>query len=161
MTYSIWLEPSSRDGAYLKEMINGLAKAYNAPKFPPHITVYSGTRNLDTAKDAVKECRKFKKFSSLTAGIKSSDYLWKTMYIEIRQDANLVAIHGMLADSLKTKYLFRPHLSLMYKKMPSGTRAKIRRSITVKKSIEFDRITIITSSSRVSDWRRAFSIRLG
>jgi 2'-5' RNA ligase len=160
MKYSIWLEPAQHDRLYLKRVIAGLAKTYDAPLFLPHITLYSGIRQFEAAQRAVRQCRAFPKFITTSTGIGYSDYLWKTLYVKIRLDANLAKIHTILKDALPTRYSFKPHVSLIYKKIPKKTKLQILLDLELKKSLEFDRITIIRSSNQVERWKRLFSMRL-
>jgi 2'-5' RNA ligase len=86
-------------------------------------------------------------------GIGKSDYLWKTLYIRIKKDQKLGAIHKTLAKNLDTKYVFLPHISLIYKKLDDSTKRKIIKGLKAKKSYTFDGLVIIRSSKNVKKWK--------
>jgi 2'-5' RNA ligase len=152
MTYSIWLIPSKQDAKHLNTIIKNLAKKYNAPKFSAHITVYSGITSLDDAKSAVQLLNS-PKIRVRKLGIARSEYLWKTLYLRIKKDKKLGAIHKILARKLRTKYVFLPHISLIYKKLDDTTKRKIIKTIKTKNSFVFDAVAIIRSSKNVHQWK--------
>jgi 2'-5' RNA ligase len=152
MTYSIWLVPSKKDAKYLNVIIQNLAKEYSAPKFSAHITVHSGISSLNDAKLAVQSLS-MGRIHARKLGIGKSDYLWKTLYIRIKKDQKLGAIHKTLAKNLDTKYVFLPHISLIYKKLDDSTKRKIIKGLKAKKSYTFDGLVIIRSSKNVKKWK--------
>ena len=160
MTYSIWLVPSYRDKKYLNKIIHNLARQYGAPKFSAHITVYSDVTSLRKAKAAVQSLSSCK-IPVCKTGIGQSDYLWKTLFIKIKKDKNLNKIHKSLHTILGTKYDFEPHISLIYKKMDSSTKRKIKNSLKIKKSFSFGEIAIVRSSKCVRDWKMIYKASLG
>lgn len=159
MTYSIWLAPTTKDAKYLNQIIKNLSKQYDAPKFGAHITLYSRIRSLTKAKHILVE-NKFGIIRTKSTGIGQSDYLWKTMFIKVKKDKPLHHINQVLAKSLKTKYSFEPHISLIYKKMDHQTKTKLIKNLKVKKSYTFDRIMIVRSSKNVKQWKNLYSMRL-
>jgi 2'-5' RNA ligase len=160
MTYSIWLVPSYGDKKYLNKIINDLAKKHGAPKFSAHITVYSGITSLRKAKAAVQSLDSCK-IRVYKTGIGQSDYLWKTIFVKIKNDKNLGKIHKTLHAKLGTKYDFAPHISLIYKKMDHSIKRKTRNSLKIKKSFSFGGIAIVRSSKRVKDWKVIYKASLG
>ncbi|MBM3904076.1 MAG: hypothetical protein FJ357_02920 [Thaumarchaeota archaeon] len=160
MTYSIWLVPSCEDKKYLNKIIHNLAKKHDAPKFSTHITVYSGITSLKKAKAAV-QCINSCKIRVCKTGIGQSDYLWKTLFVKIKKDKNLSEIHNTLYAAFGTKYDFEPHISLIYKKMDSSTKLKIKNSLKIKKSFSFDGLVIIRSSKNVKAWKILYKASLG
>jgi len=159
MTYSIWLEPSAGDAKYLNKTINNLAKTHAAPKFSAHMTLYSGISSLSAAKNAVNQCPKFR-LKIRTNNISQSDYLWKTVFVNVKKDKNLKNLNSTLQKNLKAKYEFKPHISLIYKRLDPTTKRKIIRELRVKKSFLFDKITIIKSSKNVDRWKKLYTVRL-
>ncbi|HIH45714.1 MAG TPA: hypothetical protein HA292_01305 [Candidatus Nitrosotenuis sp.] len=156
MTYSIWLVPEKVDSLYLDRIIKNLAKLYFAPKFSPHITIYGGVRDLDAAKVAVSKI-KSKRVIAINNGIGQSDYLWKTLFINIKKTSNLRKIHNTLQQNLDSNYKFNPHISLIYKKLDKTTKKTIRHNIKLKKRFTFNKIVIIKSSSNPKKWKKCYS----
>ena len=159
MTYSIWLIPSKKDVKYLNSIIRTLAKQNSAPKFSAHITVFSGITSLGEAKSAVSLLDSGKVLAK-NIGIGQSDYLWKTLFVKIKKNANLTCIHKSLQEQLGTKYNFAPHISLIYKKMSNTDKRKIKSQLEIKKSFYFDGVAIIRSSKDVSRWKVLYRTKL-
>ena len=159
MTYSIWLEPLSGDAKHINKTINKLAKTHAAPRFSAHMTLYSGISSLIMAKHAVNQCPKLR-LDVRASGISQSDYLWKTVFVNVKKDKNLRHLNSTLQKNLKTKYEFKPHISLIYKRLDRTTKRKIIRDLRIKKSFTFDKITIIKSSKNVDNWKKLYTVRL-
>jgi 2'-5' RNA ligase len=162
MTFSVWLEPSQQDAKHLRKIINHPAKKYNAPIFAPHVTLYGGIQRYRDAENAVRKCTAFSKLHLETKGIRYSDYLWKTLFAEIKKDDCVKQLNKCLKNSLgrQVNYEFRPHLSLIYKKLDANTKRKLARTMTVKKHVVFDKITIIISSKNVKTWKKKKTVHL-
>ena len=159
MTYSIWLEPSQKDAKYLNKIISHLAKKHGSPRFSAHITVYSGVSSLSQAKKAVNQCN-LSGFQVKAGTIGHSEYLWKTIFLNIKKDTNLKNINSVLQKNLKLDYTFKPHISLIYKTLDPVTKRKIIRSLKIKKSLTMQKITIIRSSKNVHTWKKLYTVRL-
>jgi 2'-5' RNA ligase len=160
MTYSIWLTPSKKDARHLNAIIQNLAKKYDAPKFSAHITVYSGIPSLAKAKSAMQSLNSGT-IKARKIGIGKSDHIWKTLYIRIKKDKKLDALHKALYNELKAKYVFLPHISLIYKKLDNPTKRKIIQTLKTKKSFAFDNMAIIRSSKNVHKWKVLYCASLG
>lgn len=162
MTYSIWLEPSANDKRYLQKIIRSLARQHRAPQFQPHITLYSGVPSIKLAKNAVHDCKCVSKIQVVGGKLRHSDYLWKTLYLEIKPSSRLTALNQVLRARLQksTKYRFCPHVSLIYKKMPTGKKRQIVKELRIKRTLEFDKISIIHSSKTVRNWKVLAKISL-
>lgn len=159
MTYSVWLVPAYSDAKYYNQIIASLSKQYAAPKFAAHMTIYSKISSISEAKKAVSSI-KSKKIRAKILGIGKSDYLWKTLFVKIKKDRQLVSIHQSLHDSLKNNYDFAPHLSLIYKKLNTQTKRRIQNNLKIKKSILFDSVVIIRSSRTVKNWKVVYCKKL-
>lgn len=160
MTYSVWLEPAIKDAKYLSKIIKRLGKKYNAPIFAPHITVYSNIAKYTQASSAVGACVGLSKIRVTCTKIKYADYLWKTLYLEIKKDKRLQLINNTLGSKLVNRYKFAPHISLIYKKLDINTKKRIIKDLKLKHTFSFDKITIIRSSKNVSKWKKMKTIRL-
>jgi 2'-5' RNA ligase len=162
MTFSIWLEPSQQDAKHLRKIIKHLAKKHDAPTFAPHVTLHSGIKRYRDAENAVRNCTAFSKLHLETKGIRYSDYLWKTLFAEIKKDDYVKQLNKCLKNSLErqVKYEFKPHLSLIYKKLDANTKRKLVRTMNVKRHVVFDKITIIVSSKNVKAWKKKKTIYL-
>ncbi|MBI5147482.1 MAG: 2'-5' RNA ligase family protein [Thaumarchaeota archaeon] len=152
--YSIWVEPTAKDAKYLIQIIRKLAKKYNSPTFNPHITVYSGVRNVSAAKSAVRNCADMKEFTVETMDLDFSDNLWKTVFINVEKNQELKQIHNTIKKGipLNAKYEFNPHISLIYKKLDDSQKQGIIDDLKIKSKLTFDKITVVVSSKNVEKW---------
>jgi 2'-5' RNA ligase len=162
MTFSIWLEPIPQDAKYLKKITGHLAKKYNAPIFAPHITLYNEISKYQHAEAAVRKCKDLSKLRLKTASVGFSDSLWKTLYVNIRKSKSLKSINKCLGTSLECspQYKFKPHMSLIYKKLDAKTKRHLAQNLKIRQSFGFDKITIIHSSKDVSKWKKKKTIYL-
>jgi 2'-5' RNA ligase len=159
MTYSIWLVPTSKDAKLLDGIIKNLAKKYDAPSFSAHVTLFSGITSLNKAKSLV-DLIYSGPINAKKIGVGKSDYLWKTLYIRIRKERNIITLHQTMQNHTKTRYVFEPHISLIYKKLDHITKKKIKLDLKIKNTYTFDTIAIIKSSKNVKKWKKLYSVRL-
>ncbi|NDB32076.1 MAG: hypothetical protein EB150_01815 [Nitrososphaeria archaeon] len=159
MTYSIWLVPKYADAKHLGIIIQKLARQYAAPGFSAHITLFSGIKNLNEAKSAVRlVCSR--PIKAKVVGIGTSGNIWKTLFFQIKKDSTIAKIYKTLDDSLSNRYSFCPHVSLVYKNLDKDEKAKIKSGIKAKPFYTFDRLVIIRSSKNVKKWQKLYSLRL-
>jgi 2'-5' RNA ligase len=144
MTYSIWLEPVTHDATYLRKIIQNISLEYHAPMFSPHVTLYSGIERLADAKNAMTNC-KVSRMRLRCTSIGHSSYLWKTIFINVKNGQKLKTLNRTLRENLKNEYEFKPHISLVYKKLDAKTRKKIINGLKTRSTITFDKISIIKS----------------
>lgn len=153
--FSIWVEPTTKDSKYLRQIICKLGKKYHSPTFNPHITVYSGVQNASAAKSAIQNCKDMKKFTVKTTNLAFSDNLWKTVFINVGKNRKLKQIHGIVKKNIpqSPKYELNPHISLIYKKLNASEKQGIIDDLKIKQKFTFDKITVIASSKNVEKWK--------
>ena len=158
-----WLIPEEPARSFFQEMINDLARRYNAPVFEPHVTIHAGSNRADSAESALSEAARFCKpikLKALETG-HSSEFI-KTLFVEFALNAELrqlnKIIRGAAQDS--SHYELRPHLSLLYKKIPGAARRELSGSIEAPFSqVTFDALRAVRcvsptrSRSDVEAWR--------
>ena len=154
--YSVWLIPRNADTEYLGHLIRNLSQKYNAPEFIPHITIYGDVNaGQEIVDEAVKHSIKgLKKFTIKTSNLAYEDYIWKTLFINIEQNLKLLQINEKLSEKLGEyiDYQFKPHISLIYKKMAELEKQKIIHDISIKNEFVIDKAAIIKSSENVDEW---------
>lgn len=160
MTYSVWLEPAINDAKYISKIIRRLGRKYDAPVFAPHITICGNIARYAQANKAINTCADLPKIRVTCTKIRHSNYLWKTLYLEIKKDKKLQLINNTFGSNLKNRYKFAPHISLIYKKLDTNTKKQIIRGLKLKRIYSFDKITIIRSSKNISKWKKMKTIRL-
>ena len=154
---SIWLIFSDKDKQTLRERIDDLSQRHSGPKFLPHITLY-GSLEIEIKRLAVITDRCFsktKKFTAHTAGIGQTDNIWKTIFIKIVPDSQLMELHEFLTTELEQfrNYDFNPHVSLIYRKMPEEKRILIAQEINFAPQYEITGVALVETSGDVNNWR--------
>ncbi len=155
--FAVWYLFDKDDEDYLFEIINDLAKKYDAPSFIPHITAY-GLLNIDlkTLDDKILETiQKIKSFSVETNTINFSDDFWKTLFVEILPNKHLVKINNNLTKNLSqfSKYEFLPHISLLYKNMEKNQKQFLAESLVMKKNFKIIGMGIQQFSENIKEWK--------
>ncbi len=154
---SIWLIFSDKDQQSLREQIYDLSQQHSGPKFLPHITLY-GSLEIEIKRLAVITDRCFSKtnkFTLQTAGIGQTDNIWKTIFIKITPDSQLMVLFEILTTELKQfrSYDFNPHISLIYRKMPVEKRILIAQNINFAPHYEITGTALVETSGDVNNWR--------
>lgn len=151
---SFWLIPSGENRAFFQDIIDTLAREYDAPIFTPHVTIYSGdyepnespTQLLEDAVQGVQP------FSLKVDRLLYTDEFTKTLFVQFHPNESLSKISEILRRSSKqpSNYTLNPHLSLIYKQMNEETKKKLTASLTLPKSeVFFDEVQAISTSERV------------
>lgn len=142
-----WLIPSEPARSFFQRVINDLARRYDAPVFEPHVTIHVGADQPGTAEKALREAASKCKLVRLTRrGIDHSDEFIKTLFVQFAINPELRHINHVIRNRAddSSKYELKPHLSLLYKSLPSSTRTKLATSITVPfAQISFDSLRAI------------------
>lgn len=153
---SIWIIFSDKDEQSLREQIDDLSQRHSGPKFLPHITLY-GSLEIEIKRLAVITDRCFsktKKFTVHTAGIGQTDNIWKTIFINITTDSQLMELYEFLTTELGQfqNYDFNPHVSLIYRKMPVEKRLLIAQEINFAPHYEITGVALVETSDDVDNW---------
>lgn len=147
---SYWLIPSQEDRAFFQDIINTLAREYDAPSFTPHVTIYSGDSAPDESPDRLLEqaIQGVRPFSLKSDRILYSQEFTKTLFVQFQPNSILSQISQSLQSSSKnpSDYTLNPHLSLIYKQMSNETQKNLMTSLTLPKSeVVFDEVMAISS----------------
>ena len=147
LVIAYWLIPAEPERSFFQGAINDLARRYDAPGFEPHVTVHVGSNRADAVESALSEagrvCRPIK-LKALEIG-HSSEFI-KTLFVQFVLNAELrqlnEIIRGAAQDS--SHYELKPHLSLLYKKMPAASRRELASSIKVPAAeVTFDALKAV------------------
>ena len=160
---AFWLIPARPAQSLFQEIINDLARRYDAPVFEPHVTIHAGADRVDLAEtalaDAAHKCTPVK---LKPLGIQQSDEFVKTLFLQFESNAELRQMNEIIRNTAQgsSEYDLKPHLSLLYKKMEAGARRQLAASIIVRfPDITFDRIKAVRcvsptqSRADVEAWR--------
>ena len=154
--YAIWFVFEKDDREYVSNIIKELNAQYKSQIFVPHITAYGLVdADLDVLDKIVLNSIKGEKpFTVEKKSISYSDDFWKTVFVEIHPNKELVRIHDRLTKSLASfgKYEFEPHVSLIYKKMNPEQKKNLIASLDVKNRFKINGICIMQFSEDISKW---------
>ena len=163
--YAVWFTFDKNDETYFSKIISELSKKYDAPVFLPHITVYGLVDvKIDKLDRMVTESIKEEKpFRVEKKAISHSDNFWKTVFVQLTPNEHLTRINKKLEKTLGrfSNYEFKPHTSLIYKKLSVDQREKITKSINVKNSFAVSGMRIQEFSENILEWKIVSEYELG
>jgi hypothetical protein len=142
-----WLIPSEPAHSIFKQIVVDLARRYDAPVFEPHVTIHVGADRADPAKKAFSAAVRACKLIALEPlRIHHSDEFIKTLFVEFAMSAELSKINGIIRREANdcSRYHLKPHLSLLYKKLPVATRCDLAAAINVPLTeVTFDSVKAV------------------
>lgn len=163
---STWLIPAKDDYEYLSKIIQKLGDEYQAPVFGPHLTIWGNTEiELDELKKVVDEATAdVKPFEIFVDKINYSEKFFKAVFIEIKRNKELDVVYDKIKKVLSGhEYVFKPHMSLIYKMMPEDLKKEISKSLKIKKSFFVDKVGIVWPSKghyKVESWKMLYEKNL-
>ena len=129
-----WLVPAEPTQSFFQGVINDLARRYDAPIFEPHVTVHVGLNRADVAESGISEAARTCKLIKLKAlEIGHSSEFIKTLFVQFALNPELRQLNEIIRDAAQDSpyYELKPHLSLLYMKMPAPARRQLADSIKV------------------------------
>jgi len=151
---SFWLIPSAAYQPFFQEMINSLAKAHNAPRFEPHVTIYSENYTADESVDKLIETA-VKNVSGFMLDIDQvgySDLYTKTLFVQFHPSAILTQISETLRHNSAnaSAYVLNPHLSLLYQHLDQAVQQKLATEVVIPYTqVFFDEVRAISTPEPV------------
>jgi hypothetical protein len=136
-----WLIPAEPARGFFQDLINDLARRYDAPVFEPHVTVYVGSDSTDTVDATLsKAARDCEPIVLQTLEVGHSDEFIKTLFVEFGLNPKLRQLNRLIRKAAEDSgYELKPHLSLLYNTMTVQTRRWLASSIQVPFSqVTFD-----------------------
>ena len=127
-----WLIPAEPAHGFFQGVINDLARRYDAPLFEPHVTVHVASNRADAAETAISEAARACKLIKLKAlEIGHSSKFIKILFVQFALNRELRQLNERIRNAARdsSHYKLKPHLSLLYKKMPAVARRELADSI--------------------------------
>jgi 2'-5' RNA ligase len=158
-----WLIPAEPGRSVFQTLINDLARRHDAPVFEPHVTIFVGANRPKSAQKVLSHVGRHCTAITLNAlEIHQSGEFIKTLFVQFAPSAELErlkdAIRSAAQDS--SDYDLNPHLSLLYKTVPTTVRRELAKSIKLPFSeITFNAITAVRcvsptqTTADVAAWR--------
>lgn len=167
---SVWLVPKDKDRNYLQNIIQNLAKENSSPSFTPHLTLIPGTNMKlnDLIKIIDKVFEKTNTFKIQKTKVSQSELFFKTVFIEFELNENLKTLFNNLTEKIDKRSIedFKPHISLIYKKMPENEKINIINNLSVKNDFVIDKVVINAPGIGqndfldISSWRNVYEKNL-
>jgi len=140
-----WLVPTKPERELFCELIRILADELNAPCFEPHLTLCVTRENAQSA------CRRLERVGAKPVrlcieGLDCSTRFTKTLFVRFRRNRALDHLHAsLLATEKKSASILQdPHLSLLYKRMPTTAKRDLLSGIHLPLSeVAFDSIKVV------------------
>ena len=154
---SFWLIPSEEDRAFFQEIIDNLAKEYDAPVFMPHVTIYSGEYTPEESPTELLEnaIQGIQSFSLKIENLLYTDEFSKTLFVQFSQNSRLSQIAENLRCHSKksSEYELNPHLSLIYQHLSEEIKKELITKLSLPKSeLFFNEVRAISAGNKEKGW---------
>ncbi|MFA9288410.1 MAG: 2'-5' RNA ligase family protein [Weeksellaceae bacterium] len=164
MKYSIWTVPPAPLSTQLQGIIDDLGAKYNAPHFPPHMTLLGSVEaEIEDMKHKVeKVAKKFVPFEVILGPVSFSTTYYQSVFVRVLSNASLMQLNLDLKSAFKLENtVFMPHISLMYGEHDMETREKITHDLIVPQAhFMIEEIQIIPETTEPNTWKPAAIISL-
>jgi 2'-5' RNA ligase len=156
-----WLLPAKPQRELFCELVKILRKEFRAPNFEPHLTLFSAAKDRHSPKKALLQYRG-RRIRLTARGIGFSSQYTKTLFVRFKPSADLRKLVNNLSRTTKSraKAPKEPHVSLVYKKIPRGTKKSLAAVLRLPfRTVVFDTIAAVrcVSPSRtaadVNSWK--------
>lgn len=162
--YSIWLIPSEESFKVLTGMIQTLAQTFDSPVLKPHLTLISGLELENENDEIIKQLAESKTFSVTAKGITTGDEFFKSLYVALDKPKELMAIRRMARKALGIEKVspFDPHICLLYANTPDEQKKSAIKELKLQSppQITFDRIALVKTTGKTSEWKTKQLINL-
>ena len=142
---AFWLVPAPPEREYFAGLIHQLALELEAPVFEPHLTVYATASGSFDPVEVLQEVSAAPIRFSVT-GVEHSDRFTKCLFVNFESEGALQE----LCDRFRARcgdlqdYELKPHLSLVYKNLPTAIREKLASEVDVLLTeVNFDVLRVI------------------
>jgi len=147
---SYWLVPVATERAVFQELIETLASTHDAPRFVPHVTIYSGASPADEhpADILARSTQQVHRVRLQIDRILATEAFTKTLFVQFHPLTRLRQMtEAMRRLSLQpSAYALNPHLSLMYKTLSQPEARRTAATIQLPMAaVSFDEVGAIVS----------------
>lgn len=147
---SFWLLPAEDDRLIFETIIAGLAQAYEAPIFAPHVTLYSGeyADHEDPGTILEQAIQGIDTVELTVDSIRTTGEFTKTLFVQFSPSERLNTLLDRIRQQSVTPsdYGLDPHLSLLYKHMPEADKQRAAATISLPQTqVSFDAVAGIVT----------------
>ena len=122
-----WLIPAEPARSFFEKTIVDLARRYNAPVFEPHMTIHVGSDRVEADEVIAKTVSGCRLVQAKVLKVCQSGEFIKTLFVQFAPDRELQELNKLIRDAAQdsSDYQLKPHLSLLYRKMPTLARRQL------------------------------------
>lgn len=165
MLYSIWAIPPQPVYDQLKELIESLAKEYNAPTFEPHMTVLGAFEaEFEDIQQKVTQHAQITKPLELSLGpISISTTYFQSVFVRVNSTAQLMQLNLATKKMFDVENnVFMPHISLLYGVDEMREREETAQKISLPSvSFTVSELTIVPADPDPQKWEHLATIPFG
>jgi 2'-5' RNA ligase len=153
--FTLWLSPREPLRTTLSGLIRRLARELDAAEFEPHVTLFCGRSSDEEAKAIARGIAA--QFSPITLSAERlayTDSFTKTLFVQFEDSALARRMFEAARRSYAhpSDYVFNPHLSLLYKKLPETRQRALCDTLDVPRGgYGFDRVRMIETELPIED----------
>lgn len=167
---SLWLVPTAADRILFQKLIDQLVQTYGAPRFTPHVTLYSGECTTESIPALVEQATQ--DVQSLCLKIDQLLYsaeFTKTLFVQFHPDPRLSQLSDTIRISVPqpSDYELNPHLSLIYCQMSQEVQQQLISELRIPRSqVCFDQIKaiatpkLVRTRQDVESWQEVWASKL-
>jgi len=151
LTY--WLTPAEPARSYFASLISDLARRFDAPVFEPHLTLYATRAGGEDAEELLARTVAGRGAIPLClTGVDFADEFTKTVFVQFQPNEELIRWSRKLRDAsaFQNEYELNPHLSLIYKTLPSEIKEEIAGSLSLPfQEVHFDSAKAVITPDQI------------
>lgn len=153
--FTLWLTPGEPLRTTLSAIIRRLAQVCEAVEFEPHVTLFCGRSSDEEASATARGiAAHFPPITLSAERLAYSDLFTKTLFVQFEDSALARRMFEASRRSYAhpSDYVFNPHLSLLYKKLPETRQKALRDRLDLPRgSYGFDRVRMIETELPIED----------
>ena len=164
-----WALPAARDGRVLRPVIEDLARRFEAPSFPPHLTLHVGYYDGGALRGALDAAGSSGPMTLDVQGVDTALTLSRTLFLRFAPLPALTRLAAAVASPGRgAVYRFDPHLSLLYQHLEAALARRLAaETASPLGQVSFDAVRAIRlpsaamSLEHVPRWEELGSVELG
>lgn len=164
---AFWLMPARPERDLFVRLIRILADELDAPRFEPHLSI-CGAPDAERVRKILKPIESAPIVLQVNS-VAYSDAFTKTLFVRFKRNAALDAINAEIRRAAKApkEALSDPHVSLIYKRMPTATKRELVSTLRLPiEKVVFDSIKVVRciapmeTAADVATWRTVATKKL-
>jgi hypothetical protein len=156
---SLWLVPDEPERERLARLIAGLARRFDAPPFPPHVTLLAGlrTREGEAMRRGAEMCRALEPIHLRASRVETRPSHFRCLALRVEETLGLLTTRAQAAIAFDhpEEDAYEPHLSLLYAEPRFGAEAAALAEVKDAVPVRFgvDRLEVWRTSGPVAEWK--------